>query len=187
MWMPSREEAINLLREHIRNENLVRHMVATEAIMRALAPRLGGDPDLWGITGLLHDMDLEIIDDDMHRHAKTTVEILRGKGYPEAGLQAILAHNGDVLGIDKQGNFDHALSAAETITGMIVACTLVYPSRKVADVKPKSIRKRMKEHRFAANVDRERIRLIEEVGISLDDFIVLSLEAMQTVADEIGL
>lgn len=187
MWIPAREEAMQLLRTHIKTENLIRHMVATEAIMRALATRLQGDPDLWGITGLLHDLDLEIIDDDMHRHARTTADILGGKDFPAEGLQAILAHNGDVLGIEKDGNFDHALSAAETITGLIVACTLVYPSKKVADVKPKSIRKRMKEHRFAANVSRERIALIENVGISLDEFIVLSLEAMKGVGEEIGL
>lgn len=187
MWIPTRTEALELLRSHIKTENLVRHLVATEAIMRALAARLEGDPELWGITGLLHDLDLEIIDHDMHRHARTTAEILAAKDYPAEGLQAILAHNGDVLGIEMQGDFDHALSAAETITGLIVACTLVYPSQQVADVKPKSIRKRMKEHRFAANVNRDRIRLIEKVDIPLDEFIVLSLEAMKGVAEEIGL
>ncbi len=187
MWIPGREEALKLLRSHIRNENLVRHMVATEAIMRALAPRLEGDPELWGITGLLHDMDLEVIDNDMHRHARTTAGILEAKGFPPEGLQAILAHNGDVLGIEMSGNFDYALSAAETITGLIVACTLVYPSKKVGDVKPKSIRKRMKEHRFAANVSRDRIRLIDKVGIPLDEFIILALDAMKGVAEEIGL
>jgi putative nucleotidyltransferase with HDIG domain len=187
MSLPTREDALVLLKTHIKSENLVRHMIATEAIMRALASRLEADPELWGITGLLHDMDLEIIDDDMTRHARTTVEILARRGYPEAGLQAILAHNGDVLGIDLQAPFDYALSAAETITGLIVACTLVYPSRKVADVKPKSIRKRMKEHRFAANVSRERIALIEQVGIGLDDFILLSLAAMKDVSEAIGL
>jgi uncharacterized protein len=187
MWIPAREEALELLRSHITTENLIRHMVATEAIMRALAPRLAGDPNLWGITGLLHDMDLEIIDNDMHRHARTTADILETKGYPPEGLQAIRAHNGDVLGIEMSGNFDYALSAAETITGLIVACTLVYPSKKVADVKPKSIRKRMKEHRFAANVSRDRIRLIEQTGIALDDFILISLEAMRGVSGEIGL
>ena len=187
MWIPGREEALQLLRTHIKTENLIRHMVATEAIMRALAPRLQGDPELWGITGLLHDLDLEIIDNDMHRHARTAADILGPLGYPAAGLQAILAHNGDVLGLKKDGNFDHAPSAAETITGLIVACTLVYPSKKVADVKTKSIRKRMKEHRFAANVSRERIALIEEVGITLDEFIELSLDAMKGVAEEIGL
>lgn len=187
MWLPDREEALTLLREHITTENLVRHMIATEAIMRALARHFGEDENLWGVTGLLHDMDLDIVEDDMHRHALETVEILRKRDFPPDGLHAILAHNGDIIGVDKESRFDYALSAAETITGLIVACTLVYPSRKIADVKPKSIRKRMKEKRFAANVDRDRIRLIEKAGLSLDDFIPLALRAMSDYADEIGL
>lgn len=187
MWLPDRNEALALLRTHISQENLVKHMIATEVIMRSLARRLGEDEALWGIAGLLHDMDLEIVDGDMARHAIATTDILREKGFPAAGLQAILAHNGDVLGVEKSCSFDWCLSAAETITGLVVACTLVYPSRKVADVKLKSIRKRMKEKRFAAAVSRDRIRSIEEVGIGLEDFISLSLEAMKGAADELGL
>jgi uncharacterized protein len=187
MWLPDRDEALSILREHIKTENLVRHMIATEAIMRALARHFGEDEELWGITGLLHDMDLEIIDDDMHRHGLRTAEILGERSFPPEGLHAILAHNGDIIGVEKEGLFDHALSAAETITGLIVACTLVYPSRKIADVKPKSIRKRMREKRFAANVDRDRIRLIEKTGLPLDDFIPVALSAMSDYAHEIGL
>ncbi len=186
MWLPDRAEAEELLRTYVKQENLVRHMIATEAIMRALAKKLGEDEELWGITGLLHDMDLELVSNDLGRHALETVRILSEKGYPDAGLQAILTHNSET-GEKCTEPFHFALSAAETITGLIVACTLVYPSKRVGDVKPKSIRKRMKEKRFAANVDRDCIRLIEHVGISLDDFINLSLDAMKGVGPEIGL
>ncbi len=187
MGLPGRQEALALLRQHVKQENLVRHMLATEAIMRALARRLGGDEELWGISGLLHDLDLEIVDNDMNRHARTTVGILQGIGFPQEGLDAILAHNGDVLGIQLRNNFELAMTAAETITGLVVACTLVYPTRKVADVQAASIRKRMKEKRFAANVNRDRILEIEKTGISLDELIDISLQAMRGVAADIGL
>ena len=119
-------------------------------------------------------------------HARVAAGILEEKGFSQEGIGAIVTHN-DELGVPRTTPFHWALSAAETITGLIVACTLVYPSRKIADVKPKSVRKRMKETRFAANVDRNRIMFCEKIGIPLDEFIVLSLEAMTSVADELGL
>jgi uncharacterized protein len=186
MWIPDRQEALDLLRHYIKNENLVKHCVATEAIMRSLAARFGADEQLWGITGLLHDLDLELLDNKLDNHARETVRILEGKGFPKEGLDAILTHN-DTLGVPCTETFHWALSAAETITGLVVACTLVYPSRKIADVRPKSIRKRMKEKRFAANVDRDRILFCEEIGIELNEFILLSLEAMKGAAVELGL
>jgi uncharacterized protein len=187
MWLPDRDEALPFLKEHLKTENLVRHCIATEAILRALAQRLGHDEELWGITGLFHDMDLDLVDNDMNQHGRKTAQILEEKGFPEEGRQAILAHNGDVLDIPLVTPLDVALLAGETITGLVVATTLVYPSRKVADVKVKSIRKRMKEKRFAAGVDRDKVRKIEELGIPLDDFLNLALDSMRGVADEIGL
>ncbi len=187
MWRPSRNEALGFLKSHLGTINLVRHCIATEAIMRSLARRFEEDEDLWGITGLFHDLDLDLVDGDMNRHGTTTVEILRKKGYPEEGLQAILAHNGDVLGVKPQTRFELALLAAETTTGMIVATTLVYTSKKIADVKVKSVRKRMKEPRFAAGVDRSKVKLCEEIGIPLAEFLEISVDAMRGVADEIGL
>lgn len=184
----SRDEAMTLLHHYITNENLVRHMVAAEAILRDLAPRFQQDPDLWGITGLLHDIDLECIDNDMQRHARHAVDaILRPAGFPQEGLDAILAHNGDNLGIPMSSTLDYALSCSETITGLIVACTLVYPSKQVADVQVKSILKRMKETRFAATVNRDSILLCEAIGIPLAEFVELSLRSMTRVAPDIGL
>jgi putative nucleotidyltransferase with HDIG domain len=173
MWIPARDEALGFLKSHLTTTNLVRHCIATEAIMRSLARRFGEDEELWGITGLFHDLDLDLVGDDMARHGRTTVGILREKGYPEEGLQAILAHNGDVLGVP--------------VETLVVATTLVYLSKKIADLKVKSVRKRMKEPRFAAGVDRSKVALCEEIGIPLAEFLEVSVEAMRGVSDEIGL
>ena len=187
MWIPAREEALIFLKTHLTTTNLVRHCIASEAIMCALARRFGEDEHLWGITGLFHDLDLDIIDGDMTRHGIRTVEILRAEGFPEEALTAILAHNGDVLGVPVETLFDKALLAAETTTGLVVATTLVYPSKKIADIKIKSVRKRMKEPRFAAGVDRSKVMLCEDIGIPLPEFLELSVNAMREVAEEIGL
>ncbi len=184
--MISREEALALVEEKIKNVNLRRHMLATEAVMRALAGRLGRDADLWGLTGLLHDIDLEQIDHDPKRHAATAAEWLEGKLPPEA-LVAIRAHNGEQLGIERIQELEHALAAAETLTGLVVATTLVLPSKKIADLKAKSVRKRMKEPRFAAGVNRDIIREGEKLGLELSEFIELGVEAMRAIGAEIGL
>lgn len=185
--MLSRSEALTLLKEHIKNKNLIKHCIATEAIMRALAKKLSKDEALWGITGLIHDLDLEMTRDAQEKHAITAVEMLRKHDYPEEGLNAILAHNGDVLGIEPKTDFDYALICAETITGLVVATALVYPDKKIKSVKPKSVKKRMKEKWFAKNVSRDKIVFCEKLNLSLDDFIVLSIEAMNEISDELGL
>jgi putative nucleotidyltransferase with HDIG domain len=182
-----RKEALNLLNAKIRQPNLIKHCLATEAIMRALARRLGTDVELWGLTGLLHDLDLEQTRNDQREHARIGAEILKKAGFPEEGVSAILAHNGEVLGIERHTPLEHALACAETVTGLIVATALVQAEKKLASVKPDSVIKRMKEKRFAQNVNREIIRECENLGLELDDFIRLSLEAMQGIADELGL
>ena len=183
----TREEALALLHDKIQTESLRKHSLASEAIMRRLAEHFGEDVDAWGIVGLLHDLDLESIDDDMTRHGETTASWLREKGFPEEALQAIRAHNGDILGVEPETRLDQALTAAESMTGLVSACALIYPSKKVADVKVKSLRKRMKEKRFAANVSRERIQVHEQLGLEFNDFAALSLEGMVRIADELGL
>ena len=185
--MISREQALNLLNQHIKTENLRRHCLATEAIMRKLAQRLGKDEELWGLTGLLHDLDLEITRDDQSQHALIAADLLAKESFPPEAIQAIRAHNGEVLGIPRQSDFDHALACAETITGLVVATAMVQPDKKIASVKPKSVKKRMKEKRFAANVNREIIRECEQIGIPLEEFISLSLEAMQEISTDLGL
>jgi uncharacterized protein len=183
----TRDEAYELLTTHLKTENLVKHCLATEAIMRALAPRFDGDPELWGITGLLHDLDLDLVDADPKLHATKTAEIVAAAGLDEPYVEAIRRHNAEELGLTRETDLDHALAAAETITGLVTATALVYPDRKLASVKPKSITKRFKSARFAAGANREIIMECEKIGIPLPEFAALSLEAMKGVADQLGL
>jgi predicted hydrolase (HD superfamily) len=186
MPLPTRAEAVELLHQHLQGEYVRRHSRATEAILRVLAPRFDADPELWGITGLLHDLDLELVGEDMQRHGRETVRLLRERfDYPEVGLQAILAHNGDVLGVDCASSFDHALTAAESVTGMVFATALVLPSKKLGDVKPKSVAKRLKEPRFAAKVSRERVGHHAALGLDVQEFCALAVTAMQAIASEL--
>jgi predicted hydrolase (HD superfamily) len=186
MALPSRDDAVRTLHEHLRGEYVLRHSRATEVILRELAPRFGADAELWGTTGLLHDLDLELVGEALDRHAQETVRILRERfDYPAEGLQAILAHNGDVLGIPCESPFDHALTAAESVTGMVFATALILPTKKLADVKAKSVAKRLKEPRFAAKVSRERISHHQNLGIDVLPFCELAVAAMQSIATEL--
>ena len=161
-------------------ENLLQEEVSVcEAIMRVLAEKLGFDRDIWGIAGLLHDLDYSETKDNMKRHGLLTEEVLGEKGVSKEITDAIKSHNADNLGSERKEPFEHAITCAECLTGMIVATTLVYPDKKMASVKPKSITKRMKQKEFARSVNREYIMECEKIGISLPDFAVLSLDAMK--------
>jgi len=175
------------LREHVKNEKTVIHCLASEAVMRALAKRLGEDEDRWGLTGLLHDVDVEVTDADPKVHALKAAELLEDFGLDPEMLDAIRMHNDEATGKPRATPFQHALAAGETITGLIYATTLVYPDKKLQSVKYKSVRKRMKEKAFAASVNREHILECEKIGIPLDEFIQLSVDAMRGIAGEIGL
>jgi uncharacterized protein len=182
-----REAALALLREHIRNENLIKHSLASETVMKALAARLGEDPEKWGLAGLLHDLDVEEVGQDLTRHTLITEKVLREKGVDEEIVLAVKMHNEIAHGTKRTERFHHALAAGETITGLIIATALVYPDKKLASVKAKSITKRMKEKLFAAGVNRETIMECEKLGLPLDDFAQICLEAMQGIAGELGL
>lgn len=182
-----REEAVILLHEYIKNPNMISHCLASEAVMRELANHFGEDEDKWGLAGLLHDLDVEITNADPKIHGLETASILEDKGLDPDIVDAIKHHNEMATGIERSNLFQHALAAGETITGLIVATTLVYPDKKIASVKPKSVRKRMKAKAFAASVNRENIMECEKAGIPLDEFIVISLEGMKKISDQIGL
>ena len=185
--MITREEALELLNQKISNPNTRKHSIASEAVLRALAERLGEDPNIWGLCGLLHDIDLEEVENDMHRHAKIGAGWLEERGFSAEATHAVLSHNAEGTGVERESKLDFALTCGEQITGLIVATALVYPSKKLADVKVKSITKRMGEKRFAAGVSRERVMDCEKLGLSLEEFVEISLKAMQGVADEMGL
>ncbi|GAP67850.1 protein containing HDIG domain [Bacteroidales bacterium 6E] len=182
----TREEAITLLNTHIESDSMKKHCLASEAVMKAIARRLGRDEHEWGLAGLLHDIDVEITKADPLVHGPYAANILEGKISPEA-LDAIVMHNEMATGMERSTEFQHALAAGETITGLITATALVYPDRKLSSVKVKSITKRMKEKAFAASVKRENIMECEKIGIPIDVFAGLSLESMQAISDDLGL
>lgn len=182
-----REEALSLLREHISNENMIKHCLASEAVMRALADRLGEDREKWGLVGLLHDLDVELVDNDLSRHGLEAERMLHEKGVHEEIVRCIRLHNEKAHGEKRSEAFHHALAAGETITGLIIATTLVYPDKKIMSVKPKSVKKRMKEKAFAAGVNREMIMECEKLGLDLDEFVRICLKAMQDIAGDLSL
>jgi putative nucleotidyltransferase with HDIG domain len=137
----TREEALSLVEQHIQNENLVKHCLATEAVMRALADRLGEDTEKWALAGLLRDLDVEAVNADLSRHTFETEKILKEKGVDEEIIRAIKMHNDKAHGEVRSEVFHHALAAGETITGLIIATTLVYPDKKIRSVKAKSIKR----------------------------------------------
>ena len=182
-----REEALALLRSKVKADPLFKHCLASEAILRALARCLEEDPETWGIVGLIHDLDFEETKDAPQLHTLKAAEVLRELGVEEEIIEAIKAHNAEALGIPRESKLGIALACSETITGLIVAAALIMPDKKLAGVKPKSVRKRMKEPAFARNVNREIIRECERLGLSLEEFIELSLRAMQDIGQELGL
>jgi putative nucleotidyltransferase with HDIG domain len=174
------------LEARVANENLRRHMLATEAIMRALAARLGADADEWGLAGLGHDLDTEETEGDFTRHGRVAADALRALGLPDEAAHAVAAHNPDT-GVAATEQIDVALIAADQLSGLITAAALVRPEKDLAGVKLKSVRKRYREGAFARGVHRESIARCEELGLELDEFFALGLEAMQGVAPDLGL
>lgn len=183
----NRNDALQLVRQYIQNENMIKHCLASEAVLAAIAERLGKDRDKWALAGLLHDLDVEITNADLNIHVLKTVEILKDQGVDPEIIEAIRLHNEHAHGDKRTEVFHHALAAGETITGLIIATALVYPDKKLASVKSKSIVKRMKEKAFARSVDRDTIRECEIIGIPLREFAELSLKAMQGISDDLGL
>ncbi|MBN1254775.1 MAG: HDIG domain-containing protein [Deltaproteobacteria bacterium] len=183
----ARAEALDLLREHCKEEVLIKHSLATGAVMQALAKRLGRDPHRWGIVGLLHDLDYDETRDDPPRHTLRTEEILREQRFEEEIIDAIKAHNAEALSMKREKPLHYAITCADSITGLIVATTLVYPDKRIASVRPSSILKRMKEKGFARGVRRDAIRECEKLGLGLEEFAEMSLKAMQGISDQLGL
>lgn len=183
----TREEALRLMEQHVQSDVLRKHCIATEAIMRKLAEKLNGDPDIWGIAGLLHDLDYEYTKNTPTEHARKTYDILKDSGLTEDVLNAILRHNAEMLGLMRETTLDFALTAAETITGLIVAAALVHPDKSLAGLQAKSVHKRMKSKDFARNVNRYHIILCENFGMDVISFIELSLDAMRGIRKELGL
>jgi uncharacterized protein len=183
----NRDQALALVGERVKNENLVNHMIAAEAIMGALARRLGADEERWRLVGLLHDLDVEETADDMPVHGTLTVAWLREAGLDdEEVLHAILAHNSD-NGSTVETPMDRAMYASDCLTGLVTAAALIRPEKRLALVELKSLKKRFKEPSFAKGARREDMMTCDQLGLELEEFLGIGLEAMKEVADELGL
>jgi putative nucleotidyltransferase with HDIG domain len=181
-----RQQALEAIRANVKNENLVKHMLATEAIMRALARRSGEDEDEWGLAGLLHDIDVELTGGDMTTHSRVGADMARDMGAGDNIANAILCHN-ETHGVAPDTTMEKALFCADPLTGLITAAVLVRPDKKIATLEPKSVRKRFKERHFAAGASREQIARCNDIGLELDEFIAIGVEAMRGIASELGL
>lgn len=189
--LPSRAETLALMHEYTASDSLRKHMLSVEAAMRAYAEKFGEDADRWGTAGLIHDFDYERYPNAGHspteEHPAEGVRILRGRGYPEDILQAILGH-ATYSGVPRETMMAKALFAVDELTGLITATALVRPSRSVREVEAKSVRKKMKDKAFARGVSREDVITgAGEMGVDLDTHIAFVIRAMQSVADDIGL
>ncbi len=182
----SRSQALILLKQYLKNEKLIKHCIAVEAIMRNLAKALGEDEELWALTGLLHDIDYELAKGDMEKHGVISTEnILRNK-LPKEALEAIRAHN-ELTGFVSDTKLALALKAADQASGLIVATALVMPNKRLSEVKLSSLLKKFKQKDFARSVRRDKIRLCERIGLPLERFLEISLKALQEVHEELGL
>ena len=188
---PSREDTLAIMHEYTASDSLRKHMLSVEAAMRAYAEKFGEDPDRWGITGLIHDFDYEKYPNDAHspteEHPAEGVRILRGRGFPDDILEAILGH-AQYSGVPRQSLMAKTLFAVDELTGLITATALVRPSRSVMEVEAKSVRKKMKDKAFARGVNRDDvINGAADLGVDLDEHIAFVIRAMQGAASEIGL
>jgi len=182
--MPSREESVRLLEQWVDNPALRNHMFAVEAAVRSYARRMGGDEETWGLAGLLHDLDWEKYPD---QHPVRAVDELRARGYDEEVLHAILAHRADFTGVHPETPLDRVLVACDELTGLINATALVRPTG-IDDLTPKSVKKKMKDPTFAKGVSRDDVRHgTGLLGIDMDVHITNVIDAMRSIADQLGI
>ena len=183
--LPSREEIYRLLTEYTKGENLIRHCLAVEDALRAYARKYGEDEELWGAVGLIHDFDYEQ-HPSMEEHPMVGSGILRGKGWPEVAVRAILSHS-DKAEYKRETKLEKALYAVDELTGFINAVALVRPSHSLDDLKPKSVNKKMKDKQFAAAIDREQLRCgAQELGVDFTEHVDFVIQAMRTIQQELG-
>ncbi len=182
--MPTRDDALELLEEWVPNPNLRKHMLAVEAAVRHYARKKGADEETWGLAGLLHDLDWEKYPDE---HPLKAIEELEERGYPDEVVHAVLAHRSDFTGVEPETELDRTLVACDELTGLITAACLVRPNG-IDDLKPKSVKKKMKDSSFAAGVDRDDVRRgAELLGVDLTEHIQEVIEAMRGIGDVLEL
>jgi len=189
--VPNREQAWKLLCEYTQSESLRKHAQAVEACLRAYAKKSGADEELWGVAGLLHDFDYERWPNADHHptreHPYHGCQILREQGYPEEMIHAILGH-AHYSGIERVSALDHTLFACDELAGFLTACALIKPSKSIHEVEAASVKKKLKDKAFARGVNREDVyKGAEELGVPLEEHIAFCVDAMRSVAGELGL
>ncbi|MHB1131132.1 MAG: HD domain-containing protein [Chloroflexota bacterium] len=182
----SRDEALALVEESISNVNLRKHCYAVEAIMRGLAVRLAQDPDVWGLVGLLHDVDYDLTAKDPAQHTLVGSRMLAALGLRQDLVHSVLVHN-EIHGEPRLSLLDKALYSADALSGLITAAALIRSEKTLAPVTVEFIMRRFGEKGFARGANREQIKACAELGLSLEEFIGLGLKSMQTVAPALGL
>ena len=183
----NRDQYFEELKKRVHDENLIKHMLSVEAVLKALAVKFDQDVEKWGLTGLLHDIDYEVTKTDPEQHSLIGAEWLKEIGLSDDVVYAVKVHN-ERHGLPRLSLLDKALYIVDPLTGFITAVALVRPDKKLASVELKSLKKKFKEKSFAAGADREQIKLCEtELNIPLDEFLEISLKAMQEIAGELGL
>jgi len=184
--IPTREEAFDLLKKYNQTESLIKHALAVEGVMRYMARKRNADEEKWGVVGLIHDLDYEQFPD---QHCKKTEEILRANDWPEEYIRAVVSHGwGICTDVKPESEMEKVLYTIDELTGLVVTTALVRPSKSVMDVKTKSVKKKWKDKRFAAGVDRTIIQKGSEMlGIELPVLINDTIMGMREVAEDIGL
>ena len=191
----SYEKANELLDKYIQDQIVKFHCIESEAIMRNLATRLGEDEEIWGIVGLLHDIDWDLTKNDLGQHCVKAIEILKNEGATDFLIETVVSHgygwegatSPELIGKKRTTKIQHALVSAETLTGLIVASALVQPDKKLANVSLHSLQKKFKDKGFAARCNRELIKECEELEITLDEFLEIGLKSLQGISDKLGL
>lgn len=179
-----RAERLELVKLNCRNANLLKHMLATEAVMASLARKLGEDEDAWAAAGLVHDLDYDETADAPERHGLLSAEMLSEAGFPEEIIHAVKAHNERV---PLETTMDRALYASDPVTGLIVAAALMHPEKKLSGLDVEFVMRRFGEKRFAAGANRDQIATCTGLGMSLEEFLGIALGAMQGIARDLGL
>ena len=184
--VPTRDEAFDLLREYNQSDSLIKHALAVEGVMRFCARKRKEDEEKWGIVGLIHDLDYEQFPE---QHCQKTESILREHNWPEEYIRAVVSHGwGICTDVEPETEMEKVLFAIDELTGLVTTTALVRPSKSVLDLKPKSVKKKWKDKRFAAGVDRSIIEKgAEMLGVQVSDLIIDTIKGMQDVAEEIGL
>ncbi|UCD13411.1 MAG: HDIG domain-containing protein [Thermoplasmatales archaeon] len=184
--MIGRQQGLELLKKYLKNENLIKHSLAVEAILKEMAKMLGEDEELWGLVGLLHDLDYDYTKEEPEKHSTITSQILGGL-VPKEVINAIKSHNYQHSMQVPETVLDKSLIAADAVSGLVIATALVVPSKKLSDVELKTLINKFKDNSFARGCNRKKIELCVDVGIEHQVFLELSLDSLKSIADTLGL